>query len=94
MSNLVKTLAEDVLPHAPWSAIAPHFARGVVVHVEGVSLAEAGAALAIDDVPTVERWLADGVLRRPTDEDAEAWTESEPTFEILVIDPWVLVTQE
>ena len=91
MDSLQETLAEEVLPDAPWEALAPHYARGVLVYVEGPSLAEAGVALARDDVTTVEKWLADGSMRRATDDDARQWAAAEPTFDILVIDPWVLI---
>lgn len=91
MSRLHEDLAEEVLPHAPWEALAPHFERGAVVYVDGIDLVDAGVALATDDVASVERWLASGELRRPTQDDADGWAAREATFDMLVIEPWVLI---
>ena len=90
---LADTLAEEVLDTAPWDALAPHYGRGVVLFVEGLSLTEVGAALVLDDVETVEGWLEDGLIRRPDDNDADEWNASNPTFDMLVVQPWVLVSK-
>ena len=94
MSQLIDRLTEEVLPDAPWEAIAPHYARGVVILVEGLTLPEAGAALALDDAEVVEQWLAGGILRRPSDDDARVWAETNTVFEMLVVQPWILITAQ
>ena len=74
-----------------WEIIEPHYRRGVVIYVRGLTLPEAGAAMALDDVATVEQWLNRGILRRPTPADAEHWARVEAVFDMLVIQPWVLI---
>ncbi len=91
IAQIAATLADEVLDTAPWDAIAPHYARGVVLLVDGPTLSEAGAVLVLDDVKILESWLADGRVRRLTDTDAEQWNASNPSFDILIVEPWVLI---
>jgi len=76
---------------ADWPAMAPHFARGVVV-VCGPELdvLDAAVALAQDDATTVAGWMASGALRKATDADGHAWTDGSPTFRFVIVAPFVV----
>jgi hypothetical protein len=89
MSELRDKLTQDILSAAPWEALRLH-AQNLIL-VDGVSLVDAGEALAEDDTDTVEAWLEEGALRRPTAEQLEQWDEEEPEFVALIVQPWVLV---
>lgn len=91
--SLREKLEQDVLSSAAWKDVAPLFARGLVIVVEGVGLLDAGEALARDHAGEVEAWLAEGQLRRADDNDAARWTAEETSFEVLVVQPWVLVEE-
>lgn len=76
---------------APWDWLASHYARGVVVVCRGgLDLIDVGVALAEDDSATVAAWMATGDLYRPTDDDAAAWVTEKPTFEVIVVAPFVV----
>lgn len=90
MSDLRDKLTQDILSAAPWDALRPH-AQNLIV-VDGVSLVDAGEALAEDDTDTVEQWLSDGTLRRPTADQLETWDDDEPRFVALIVQPWVLIS--
>ena len=77
-----------------WAELVRHFARGVVLRLDGTrDLAETGARLAADDVSALEAWLEDGSVRRASDDDARDWVAREPTFRCVVVAPWVLVQE-
>lgn len=91
--SLREKLEQDVLRSAAWKDVAPLFARGLVIVVEGVDLLDAGEALARDRADDVERWLSEEQLRRANDDYAARWTAEETIFEVLVVQPWVLVEE-
>ncbi|MEE9320683.1 MAG: DUF2288 domain-containing protein [Granulosicoccus sp.] len=78
----------------PWSDLAKHFARGVVIHVStSVDLVVAAKCLAADDTATLQGWLEDNHVRRAEDNDARDWAAREPEFWCVVVAPWVLVQE-
>lgn len=77
-----------------WSELVRHFARGVVLRLDGTTdLVEVAGALVRDDAATLETWLADGSVRRASDDDARDWVAREPEFRCVVAAPWVLVQE-
>jgi hypothetical protein len=89
MSELRDKLTEDILTAAPWGALRQHTQNLIIV--DGISLVDAGEALALDDADRVEAWLESEVLRRPSAEEFEAWEGEEPDFVALIVQPWVLL---
>lgn len=76
----------------PWEELQRHFARGVVINVSpDLDLIQVAAHVIDDDKAMVEGWLNDGKLAHATDDDARAWTKTQPTFWAVVVAPWVLV---
>ncbi|MGF1570296.1 MAG: DUF2288 domain-containing protein [Nodosilinea sp.] len=90
--DLKLELAEMVGP-AEWRWLSPHAKRGAVVIVAvGLDLAEVGVALATDDVPTVNRWIAEALITRPTPAQLETWGQNaQQRFQSLIVQPFVLV---
>ncbi|HHO53288.1 MAG TPA: DUF2288 domain-containing protein [Deltaproteobacteria bacterium] len=77
---------------AGWADLAPHFARGVLLVAQPeLDLLEAGVAIASDDQGAVSRWLDDGQLHRATTADGIAWADEDPWFQLLILQPWLLV---
>jgi hypothetical protein len=90
--DLKLELAEMVGP-AEWKWLSPHASRDAVVVVdEKLELAEVGVALATDDVPTVNRWIAEALIAKPTPNQLESWEQNaEKRFQSLIVQPFVLV---
>lgn len=64
----------------------------IVVVANDLDLADAGVALANNDVANVQAWLASGRLHRPGDVELATWRAApERTFEMIVVQPFVLV---
>jgi hypothetical protein len=96
------TEAEDILRaklnaetgKLAWKELERHFARGVVVKVAGdLDLVEVALAMARDDKPAVEGWLAQGGSVRASTEDAQAWHGGQSQFWAVVAAPWILVQE-
>jgi len=81
---------------AEWFMLRAHLERGGLIVVDGLlELAEVGAAVAADDVKAIERWLASGLLGKPTAQQIESWdAEKEKRFHCLIVSPYVLVQEE
>jgi hypothetical protein len=77
-----------------YSDLVAHLRRSAVfVVAPSLALADAAAAIALDDAPTVTRFLDAGLVRRPTDEEQRAWAASEGrTWLAIIVQPFVLVT--
>ncbi len=77
-----------------WPELQRHFARGVVIRVDGeLDLVAVAAAFVRDDKPEVERWLTSGQVERVGEEHARDWQERDPLFWAVVAAPWVLVQE-
>lgn len=75
------------------SDLKAHLARDAVLVVgPGRELIECAAAIAEDDAVAVAAWLADGTLRRPTDDERAAWpVDAARRWLAVVVRPFVLV---
>ncbi len=90
--DLKRELAAMVGP-AEWRWLSPHAERGALFLVDdGLDLAEVGLAIAYDDVATVNRWLAEALLTKPSPLQIEAWEQQQTRcFQSLIVQPFVLV---
>lgn len=77
-----------------WDELIRHFARGVVVVVDGqLDLIDVAASMANDDKPSVESWLQKGQINRASDANARDWNQRKPRFWCVVAAPWVLIQE-
>lgn len=77
-----------------WQELETHFARGVVIKVDGrLDLLEVAEAMAADDKARFSLWLSKGQVAKAQAEDAMRWQKSNAQFWAIVIAPWVLVQE-
>lgn len=82
---------EGEVMEVEWDALAPHYARGAVIQVSGaLPIVQVAMAFGLDAKDDVEAWLRDGLVSKPTDDDARAWSEG-ARFRFLIVQPFVLV---
>ncbi|MDH5777484.1 MAG: DUF2288 domain-containing protein [Gammaproteobacteria bacterium] len=75
-----------------WGELQRHFARGVVIVIDGrLDLVDVAFAFTSDDKPQVENWMGSQLIRIADDEDAHLWQETHAHFWSVVVAPWVLV---
>lgn len=75
-----------------WPWLRPHAQRGALIVVaHALDLVATAVAVAQDDREVVAAWIAQGLLRKPSVQEVEAW-QAEPAtpFEVLIVQPYVL----
>jgi hypothetical protein len=84
---------EERLGPVGYGDLSAHLARDAVfVVASSIGLVECGIAVATDDVPLVEGWIASGALRKPSKSEREAWpTHEGRTWHAVVVQPFVLI---
>ncbi len=77
---------------ALWRDLEPHARRDhVFLAAETLDLVEVAAAMAENDAPRVQDWLAGGLLRRPLPDEMRAWHDVPGTmFQMIIVAPFVL----
>lgn len=75
-----------------WEELQRHFARGIVLVVsDRLDLIEVAVKFTEDDTQQFEAWLAEKLVWRAQDEDAQRWHDAKTEFWSVVVAPWVLV---
>lgn len=92
MTDVKKQLAEE-LADIEWSSLMPHAQRDAIIVVNrSLSLVDVGVALANDDVVSVQRWIAENLIHKPSATELSAWNlEPEQKFSALIVQPFVLI---
>ena len=92
MQDLRAELAET-LDEAEWEWLMPHAKRDAIVIVAPeLNLLDVGVAIASVDKASVESWINQQQLSKPSPEQLSDWG-NEPTrrFKALIVQPYVLV---
>ncbi|WP_256995666.1 DUF2288 domain-containing protein [Halomicronema hongdechloris] len=80
---------------AEWTWLQPHANRDAVVVVDqALDLVDVGVAIATDNVTSVDHWIGEQLLRKPTLDQLIRWERTEGLrFQALIVPPYVLVQQ-
>ncbi|NJN85873.1 MAG: DUF2288 family protein [Leptolyngbyaceae cyanobacterium SL_7_1] len=92
MQELRDALAER-LDEAEWEWLAPHARRSALFVVDGdLDLLDVGVAIANDNVSSVERWIHQQLLYKPSQQQLSDWeSDRSQRFRALIVQPFVLV---
>ncbi len=92
MQDLRAELAES-LDEAEWNWLIPHAQRdALLVVVSELDLLDVGVAIASDDVPSVQRWIGEQFIYKPTPIQLTDWNgDRAKRFKTLIVQPYVLV---
>jgi hypothetical protein len=93
MTQQLKQELEAMIGPAEWHNLLPHAARDSLVVVNpGLDLAEVGVAVATDNVSSVQRWISEALITKPTVEQLEGWErDRRHQFQALIVQPYVLI---
>ncbi|MBD2679045.1 MULTISPECIES: DUF2288 domain-containing protein [Nostoc] len=94
MSDLKAELTES-LDEAEWEWLIPHVQRDAVILVaHELNLVDVGVAIANDNTPSVEQWIDEKLISKPSTAQLGEWnTNVTKRFNTLIIQPYVLVQE-
>jgi hypothetical protein len=92
MQDFKNQLAEEIAD-IEWNALIPHAQRDALIIVdESLSMVDVGVALANDDVPSVQHWIAEQLICKPSPEQLGKWNNHpDRKFSALIVQPFVLI---
>ena len=92
MENL-RTDLEKLLDEAEWEWLMPHVQRDVVVLVDrGLDLLDVGVAIASDNTTSVQHWIGEQLLIKPSPEQIVEWADDRTQrFKALIVQPYILI---
>ncbi|MBD2410274.1 hypothetical protein FACHB389_28125 [Nostoc calcicola FACHB-389] len=94
MSDLRAELTETV-DEAEWEWLIPHVQRDAVILVAlELNLVDVGVAIANDNTPSVQQWIDEQLITKPTTAQLGEWnTDATKRFNTLIVQPYVLVQE-
>ena len=93
MTQELRQELESMIGPATWYNLLPHAARDSIVVVNpGLDLAEVGVAVATDNVSSVQRWISEALITKPTEAQMSDWERDRSRqFQTLIVQPYVLI---
>lgn len=94
MEDLKAELASG-LDEAEWDWLKPHAQRDcLIVVAPGLNLLDVGVAIASDDVSSVQHWISEQMIYKPSLNQMADWQAKESQrFNALIVQPYVLVQE-
>lgn len=94
MSDLRAELTE-ILDESEWEWLIPHVQRDAVIVVSvDVNLLDVGVAIASDNISSVQQWIDEQLIAKPTTTQIGEWNgDRTKRFHTLIIQPYVLVQE-
>ncbi len=92
MSEIIERFKQD-LAEVAWRDLRIHLQRDAIIIVDqALDLIAVAEAVAGDDKPRVEGWIAAAQLQKPSTDQIGAWErELEKPFRMLIVQPFILV---
>lgn len=94
MADIRAELAEN-LDEAEWEWLIPHVQRdSVLVVANELDLLDVGVALASDNVSSVQHWISEQLIQKPSQNQLSDWNgDRQRRFNTLIVQPFVLVQE-
>ncbi|MBZ8181136.1 DUF2288 family protein [Oscillatoria salina IIICB1] len=94
MEDVKTKLAQD-LANVEWGVLTPHAKRDAIIVVsKQLNIVDVGAAIAQDDVISVQHWISEQLIQKPDPEQLTSWnTNPSKQFSTLIVQPFVLVQE-
>ncbi|MBD2043611.1 DUF2288 domain-containing protein [Microcoleus sp. FACHB-672] len=91
----IKAELEEMLDEAEWNWLQPHADRQALVVVgQELDLIDVGVAIASDNVQSVQHWLGEQLIYKPSPEQVANWNVNRSKrFNTLIVQPFVLVQE-
>lgn len=95
MSEDIRAELKEMLDEAEWRWLLPHAERDAVIFVNSdLDLLDVGVAIASDQVSSVEHWLGEQLIHKPTTEQLSDWNDNHTKrFNTIIVQPFVLIQE-
>ena len=94
MPGLKEKLKKDVADIS-WKDLQPHAKRdAIIVITEELDLTEVAVAIAEDNTTSVQAWISEQSIAKPTSKQLAEWNQTpEKQFIALIVQPFVVVKE-
>lgn len=91
----IRAELKEMLDEAEWEWLIPHAKREAVVVVgSDLDLIDVGLAIAVDNVSSVQHWINNQLLYKPSQEQLADWNGNKTKrFQTLIVQPYVLIQE-
>lgn len=92
----IRTELAGMIDEVEWKWLIPHAKRNaIVVVIKELDLLDVGVAIANDQVTSVERWIREQLIYKPSPTQLATWNQnSDHQFTALIVQPYVLVQEK
>ena len=94
MSELREKLQQN-LDQAEWEWLIPNVQKDAVILVaENLDLLDVGEAIASDNISSVQHWIDEQLLIKPTVDQVGEWNlNRDKRFNALIVEPYVIIKE-
>jgi hypothetical protein len=94
MDNIREQLAE-LLDEAELEWLKPHIQKDAVIIVDTeLDLLDVGVAIVSDNMQSVQRWIGEQLLVKPSTEILDRWNaQPDRRFQAIIIQPYILIKE-
>ncbi len=92
----LRSQLETSIDSATWEWLIPHDERDVIIWVDqSIDLLEVGMAIAQDQTQSVQHWIAEQVIAKPSETQKQRWRagDANSQFAALIVQPYVLIQE-
>lgn len=91
--SITKEELSQKIDCAPWDLLRAHLERGTLIIISNdLDLADVAYAVATDEKESVERWVMNKLLIKPSAEQIREWdANKQKLFHMVVISPFILI---
>jgi hypothetical protein len=87
---------EKSIDSATWEWLIPHQEHDAIIWVDAsIDLVEVGMAIAQDQTQSVQHWIAEQVIAKPSEAQKSRWgnADADLQFSALIVRPYVLIQE-
>jgi hypothetical protein len=93
MTNSKEIKLEDY--EACWVDLAQHLLRDAIIILNGnLDILKIAQSIAKDESETVNKWISQGVINKPTAEQIKQWNRTpDKLFQCVIVQPYVIIKE-
>ena len=91
----IRSQLADIIDEAELEWLKPHIQKDAVIIVDPeLDLLDVGVAIACDNTQSVQHWIGEQLLVKPSPEILNRWnTNPDRKFQAIIIQPYILVKE-